>query len=58
MTATAARIRTAMRSAETITDRMQNMSAQKIETKTEFFAECLLFARDVYLLAATNNSFT
>jgi hypothetical protein len=35
---------------------MQNMSAQKIETKTEFFAEYLFFACDVYLLTATNNS--
>ena len=49
---------TAMRSAEEMTDRMQNIIRQKIKKKTYFFAEYLLFGRGVHLLAATNISST
>jgi hypothetical protein len=48
----------AMRSAETLTDRMPNNFRQKIEKKIDFFVACLFFARDIYLLAATSISST
>jgi hypothetical protein len=48
----------AMRSAETLAGRMRNNFRQKNEKKTDFFAACLFFVGNVYLLAATSISST